>query len=518
MIGGDLVISFCLFYDKIMTRIDIHIDIKGVNMSKVKAPLFEKLLSHYQSNPVSFHVPGHKTGQGFPSFGKKVFQDLLKIDMTEISGLDDLHQPNGVILEAEKKAASLFKADQTFFLVNGSTAGNLAMILATCQPGDKIIVQRNVHKSVIHGMILARAVPVYIDSEMIPSLGIPGSISLHTLKEVLKNHSDAKAIFLMNPNYYGIGIDLTEIINLAHLYQIPVLVDEAHGAHFGFHPDFPKSAIQMGADVVVQSTHKMLSAMTMGSMLHVKGTLIEIDRLKFFLSMVQSSSPSYPIMASLDLARQGIEEHGETLWKEILLGLDWFLEQTHSFQSIRLHHRIASYYYQDPLKLIIHGIVGNISGFVIQELLEEKGIYPELSDLFNTLLITSYGTTIDDLKRLLIVLKEIEQQLPLLSKKCNEKDFTKTFTDYPKNKFNESKVSLEQILYGRSTTVPLEQAAGKIAAEMVIPYPPGIPVVQLGEEMTQEMINYLIALKNQGAKFQGVLDHQLKNIKVLEGK
>lgn len=483
-----------------------------------KAPLFEKLLSHNKLTPISFHVPGHKMGQGFNPIGIDVFKEILKIDMTEISGLDDLHQPDGVILEAEQRAARVFRAEHTFFLVNGSTTGNIAMIMAVCQPGDNIIVQRNVHKSVIHGIMLARAIPIYISPEIIPTLGIPGSIKKEQLIETLKSHPDAKAVFIMNPNYYGIGIDLTEIIKLIHDHNIPVLIDEAHGAHFGFHPKLPKSSLDMGADIVVQSTHKTLSAMTMGSMLHVKSKYVDIERLKLFLSMVQTSSPSYPIMASLDLTCQLLDSKGQSLWEDILQVLNWFYEKTHLLKSLIVEHKLNEHYYIDPLKIVIHSQYKNISGFYIQKLLEEKNIYTELADLNNTLSIVTYGTRSQDLELLYKGLNEIDDNIISGLENENIKDtnniqITEELYSIYNNK---SKISLEKIIYGKNKEVSLFDSIGKIAAEMVIPYPPGVPVLQLGEEITQEAINYIILLKNNGARFNGVHDSSLNKIKVLE--
>ncbi len=486
---------------------------------KIKAPLFQQLMDHYHKNPVSFHVPGHKMGRGFNPIGSDIYREILKIDMTEISGLDDLHQPEGVILAAQEKAAWLFQSKQTFFLVNGSTSGNLAMILATCEPGDKIIVQRNVHKSVINALMLARAKPIYITPDIISTLQIPGSIHKSNLKEVLINHPDAKAVFITNPNYYGIGIELIEIIQLVHHFNIPLLVDEAHGAHFGFHPDFPKSAIQLGADLVVQSTHKTLTSMTMGSMLHVQGDYVDIDRLKLFLSMVQTSSPSYPIMASLDLARQILEEEGSRLWDEQLNMIKWLHKGSNHFKNILIYSQVDKKYVLDPLKIIIHSKNDHISGFYLQKYFEKKDIFVELSDINNTLLIVTQGTSSKDIEVLYKAMIDLDDDITRLleSKKPEIKDVVPPIDkSYYTFQSKESKVSLEKVLYGKKISTPLHLTIGKIAAEMIIPYPPGIPIIHLGEEITKEAINYLLLLKDKGVRFQGTHDKDLNSIKTLE--
>ncbi|TCS77951.1 aminotransferase class I/II-fold pyridoxal phosphate-dependent enzyme [Tepidibacillus fermentans] len=486
-------------------------------MKKQNTYLFEQLQLHHQKRPISFHVPGHKMGKGFDPLGREFFQDILQIDLTEVSGLDDLHQPESVILDSEKRAARVFKAKATFFLVNGSTAGNLAMILATCKPGDKIIVQRNVHKSVIHGLILAKTIPIYVQPEYIPSLGIWGSVSLETIEKALMDHPEAKAVLLTNPNYYGIGVDLTEIARLVHRYRIPLLIDEAHGAHFGFHKSFPKSSIQMGADLVVQSTHKTLSAMTMGSMLHVNyDSLIDIERLKFFLSVVQTSSPSYPIMASLDLTCRLIEEKGESLWDPVLEWLQWFDEKASTLDGIQVQHLIPSQYFTDPLKRTIQSQIPKVSGFDLQRQLEESNIFTELADRWNTLAIMTYGNTLGDIKALYHSLSIIDQ--------LYQEDLLKEGKSIPSMEFNfhqidqeqTSTISLDQVIYGRKKVVPLKASVGMIAAEMVIPYPPGIPLIQLGERITKGMVSYLLELKEMGSKFQGVVDPTISTINVVD--
>jgi len=488
-------------------------------MSSTERPvLFEKLRSHYNQSPVSFHVPGHKLGVGFPPHGKSIFNNILSIDMTEITGLDDLHQPEGVIKQAQLKAAKLFSADQTFFLVNGSTAGNLAMVLSVCQPGDKIIVQRNVHKSIINAMMLARAVPIYITPEEISTLGITGAVTVEQVKDALIKSPDAKAVFIMNPNYYGICIDITDIAEVAHKYDIPLLVDEAHGAHFGLHPSLPPSALQMGADMVVQSTHKTLSALTMGSMLHIKGKLIDIDRVKLFLSMIQSSSPSYPIMASLELSVQWIAEQGEKLWYTALNAVN-ILKKRDSFQTLELFPSIDPKYLVDPLKLIIHSKSSAISGFELQQRLQQKNIYTELADLQNVLAIITFGNTINDLDKLYIAIKEIDQDIINHSYDLNGFEANQPIYPISDNILNiqsKSEVSLEKVLYGKKESVLFEDSVGKVSAEMVIPYPPGIPMIQLGERITKEVIQYLLLIKEKGAKFQGIQDQSLKFIQVLD--
>ncbi len=487
-------------------------------MSKIHAPIFEKLVRHYKSSIASFHVPGHKMGKAFNPIGKKYYKELLKLDMTEITGLDDLHQPKGIILEAEKRAANLYQADKTFFMVNGSTSGNLAMILATCQPGDKIIVQREVHKSVINGLILARARPIYIDSERITQLGISGGISKSSLINALRMNEDVKAVLITNPSYYGISINIKCISDIVHKYNIPLLVDEAHGAHFGFHPRFPSSAIQGGADIAVQSTHKTLSALTMGSMLHVKSKYIEIDRLGMFLSMIQTSSPSYPIMASLDLTCAWLESEGDRLWDKTFVNLDNFYKKAINLKNINVIHNFENdNLLLDPLKIIIHSNNRSYSGVSLQENLENKKIFTELADLYNILAIISNGTSNKDLNNLLSSLMKIDNEIS--TNKIKKTNLQSLIFDYYPDSNGLKEVSLDKMLYSRTTIVPMFEAIGKIAAEMITPYPPGIPVVQIGEVISKESIEYLLQLKKIGINIYGVYNNgKENNIKVINDK
>lgn len=273
-------------------------------MDQNKLPLFEALLAHHQKNSSSFHVPGHKNGVLMPEAAKLWYRSLLPLDVTELSGLDDLHHPSGVIKEAEQLTADLYRSERCFFLVGGSTAGNLAMILATCEEGDTVLVQRNSHKSILNGLRLAKVQPIFLQPKFDREAQIATCLDEDDVIENIKKFSDAKAIIITNPNYYGFTVSLKNIVTEAHKYDIAVLVDEAHGAHFGHQSSLlPKSALEDGADVVVQSAHKTLPAMTMSSYLHFNSKLVDIEKLAYYLQVLQSSSPSYPLMASLDLAR-----------------------------------------------------------------------------------------------------------------------------------------------------------------------------------------------------------------------
>lgn len=480
-------------------------------MTEPRAPLFERLVCQHEGTLAAFHMPGHKGGRGASPAGAKYYQELLKLDLTELAGLDDLHHPQGVILEAQQLAARLFRAEQTFFLVNGTTSGNLAMVLAVCNAGDKLIVERNAHKSIINGLLLAGARPVYVAPEFDQELGIARGVTLASLQEALAANPDAKGVLITSPNYYGYASDVAAISELVHHYNMPLLVDEAHGAHYGFHPDFPLSAMMQGADIAVQSTHKMLSAMGMGSMLHVSGDRIDRERLSMFLAMVQSSSPSYPIMASLDLTRAWIETSGSAIWDEALAAIVDFQE---SMKGWLIELELVSY---EPLKLIIHlkhqiEISGRIfTGEDLNQRLMNRGIYVELVDYRNALCLFSAGTTKQELDILGSALIELDQELGEERARSEWGELTKSSEHsatllLPPIDYSFQGIDLSYILKARSELVPLAGAKNRRAAEMITPYPPGIPVIQLGERVTSEMIDYLSRLLDAGMAVNGVRD------------
>jgi arginine/lysine/ornithine decarboxylase len=325
-------------------------------MDQKWTPLYDALMRHKEQKPVSFHVPGHKNGQIFNEKARLVFESILTIDMTEISGLDDLHSPDGPILEAEQLLAELYQVKSSYFLVNGSTVGNLAMILATCEKSDVVLVQRNCHKSVLHGLMLAEVEPVFIAPEIDEEWGLAGGVRLKDLQEALQAYPQTKAIILTHPTYHGQSNELTEIVSIAHKKNIPVLVDEAHGAHFILGSPFPESAIKAGADVVVHSAHKTLPAMTMGSYLHVNSELINENRVAFYLQMLQSSSPSYPIMASLDLARAYLASFSAENKEILLKKISSFRDELKQIKDIDVMEGTNDRL--DPLKITIRSKMG----------------------------------------------------------------------------------------------------------------------------------------------------------------
>ncbi|MBA9087590.1 arginine/lysine/ornithine decarboxylase [Fontibacillus solani] len=508
---------------------------------KFKAPLFEALRQYKARKDASFHVPGHKDGQAYPCMKQNddTLTGVMEIDTTEITGTDDLHHPEGVIREAQELAADLFGAEETFFLVGGSTAGNLALILSVCTtPGDVLLVQRNVHKSVIHGFMLANANAVFLEPQQDASSGLMTIPSEETVREALHRYPDAKGLLVTSPNYYGMGASLFPLAKLCHANGVPLLVDEAHGAHYGLHPDLPKSALEAGADGVVQSTHKMLTAMTMGAMLHVQGNLLNVNVIRQRLAMVQSSSPSYPIMVSLDLSRGMIQSQGSDFFTEGLALVEQLIEGIGDLQRIHFLKPGASgnndaYSIQDPFKFVLYDEEGQWSGYKLQETLEAEGCIPEMSDDHYVVLALSSATSQWDIVRLLNALRKIDHLMQVSTWNIENKEDIYDDTQKGLDIEVEAEIDLDQgnsryaeavsdkvhfdlriVAAEEIESVRVEECEGRQAAEMVIPYPPGIPILYPGEPISARTANQLVRLKYAGAKCQGTADPTLTTIQV----
>jgi arginine decarboxylase len=484
-----------------------------MNDKRIEAPIFNRLKAFKDQQNARFHVPGHKGGAFFLNQAKPLFSSMLEIDVTEITGMDDLHDPQEMIAEAQQLAATCFNADRTYFLVNGSTVGNLAMIMATLQKGDQVLVQRNSHKSVFHALAMAEAEAIFLQPEYCPTFNVPVGVTLDQVTEAFSHYPQLKAILLTYPNYYGMAPEIKEIIQLAHQQKALVLVDEAHGAHFGQYRALPPSAMQLGAEISVQSTHKMLSSMTMTSMLHVQGKRVDLRDLEFYLHSLQSSSPSYPLLASLDVARAQLQRMNHAEWDQSLAEYKYLRAQIDSIKGYSVSYtekegndslKKQTLYNMDPFKLIIQPILG-MTGYQLQSLLEEHGIYLELADSDNVLLTLPLIPKQEWNERLIDALQSIAR-----SYMDDVDDHTKIhFTDFTShshiNKKHTDLIKIKMKTYRSSDVkeVSLDQSKGERVAEMITPYPPGIPILIPGEKITQDMIDYILALQQQGAHFQG---------------
>jgi arginine/lysine/ornithine decarboxylase len=452
-----------------------------------RTPLIEAIERHLSINPISFHVPGHKNGL---LMGDDLF---YQSDLTEISGLDDLHDPHEAIREAEELLAEVYGSLKSYFLVNGSTVGNITAILASCEPGDKVFVQRNCHKSVLNGIKLAKAVPVFIETECDDG-GTALGIRMDAVEDALKVFPQVKACVLTYPTYYGFTYNLKEIIKKLHKHDVTCIIDEAHGAHFTLGAPFPDSSMGCGADIVVHSAHKMLPAMTMGSYLHIGSKRVNEHKVKEYLTMLQSSSPSYPIMASLDYARSYVG----TFLKE---DLDKTLEDIRGFiyGIERIHPQLIVKQAHDPLKLIMK--LEGRTGYALQGLLESEGVYPELADLNQVLLILPLGK-----RGLSFPYKEALSRInKALENEPVEEVIPMEGTNRPRSKASFSTLALTwEEMDGKSEIlVSLDAAEGEVSAGMVTPYPPGIPLLVPGERITADVTRRLKEYIVNKANIQG---------------
>lgn len=472
-------------------------------MKQIKRPLLDAMAGFKEKNPISLHVPGHKNGM--ISSLPDDFQTALRYDFTELEGLDDLHEPTEAIKEAQQKLADLYGADQSFFLINGSTVGNLAMIYATCQKGDTVIVQRNAHKSIFHALELTGADPVFIsptwDSEMMTA----SMVASANIQQAIEQYPTAKAVLLTYPTYYGqTGTDMQKIIELAHAAHIPVLVDEAHGAHFVVGESFPQSALTLGADVVVHSAHKTLPAMTQASFLHIRSKLVSTEKIMHYLQMLQSSSPSYLLMASLDDARAYVEAY-------TMEDQQYFMEERNRFiAQLKEVSKLEVVESDDPLKLLLR--MEGYSGFDLQKQLEEAGVYTELADPYQVLVV-------------LPLLKLNAKNR--LDEACEKvKTATAALTNNKRTQYIEvlpsMDISASRPVYAFSQLHEIEKewidynaAVGRIAAGSIIPYPPGIPLVIAGERITEAHVQALRQYLQMRAKFQGTIQIEKQEVYVV---
>jgi arginine decarboxylase len=444
-------------------------------MDQSRAPLWEALKKHRRRTKGNFHVPGHKEGRVFDREAYGDFAGLLSFDLTEVGELDDLHAPAGVIREAQQLAAELFHADQTRFLVGGTTAGILASILTVCRPGDKIIVARHCHQSVFHGCWLAGATVVPIAYQLDATTGLELPTSLAAVEQLLQLHPDAKAVVLTSPTYFGVVQQVERLAELVHRYEIPLIVDEAHGAHFGFHPTLPERAVTAGADISIQSTHKLLPAMTMASMLHTRGALVDPAVIDESLRMIQSSSPSYPLLASLDLARRYMAEKGE---RQLARTMAQIAEARQQLQQIPQLRECAIADRMDPYKLSLAS--EQYTGYELSEELERVGIYVELADIAKLLVVCSLGTTQSELDYLVTSLQQ-----------CHGGDARRSsasLTVPPESQEGEP-LPYAKCKERERRLVPAAEAIGLRSAAHLLAYPPGIPLVLMGEVIQQEMID-----------------------------
>jgi arginine/lysine/ornithine decarboxylase len=478
----------------------------------VKMPLFAKILEHCEGDRARFHIPGHRQGMGLPRELREVAPEFYKMDLTEVPGLDDLHNPEGVIAEAQKLASRLYGAGDTFFLVNGTTCGLQALILSTAGENERVLVPRNAHRSVLGGLILSGAVPEYLQPEIIPHFEIAGAIPLDELKEKMSNGFNYKAVLALHPTYYGTVGDLTGLVDEAHKRDLPVIVDEAHGTHLYFHRQTPRGALRCGADGVVQSVHKTGGSFTQSSWLHLQGNLINKKRLKDALRLVQTTSPSYILLASLDAARFQLAEEGKQIMERTL---ELAIKARRSISEIKglvlLDEKYSGkgLFHIDPTRLVISVKGLGLTGFQVKEILSSRyRVELEMADLNNIVAVISLGTTPEDVHMLVEALRDLSTgQRPV----AGGGQRSMTLPPIPPLGLSPRKAWM-----AGSRGVKLEEAIGSISGEMVCVYPPGIPVICPGEEITREVYDYLRQVRKLKLHCQGPEDPELNTVRIID--
>lgn len=481
-------------------------------MNQQQTPLFDALKQYHQENVIPFDVPGHKHGKGLKDLGAFLGSTVMEVDVNSMKCLDNLSNPKGVIAESEKLLAEAYGGEHGFFLVNGTSCGVQAMIMSVCKPGDKLIMPRNAHKSAINGLILSGAVPVYVQPEYNTELGIAFGLTTKKLKEAILEHPDAKAVFIINPTYFGAVSELKSIVELAHAHGMAVLVDEAHGAHLNFHKDLPMSAMAAGADMSAVSLHKTGGSLTQSSGLVMQGNRVNKNHVRKILNLSQTTSASYLLMTSLDLARRNLAVHGEALLQEVL-DLSRYareeINQIHGFHAFGKELEGTPGVYEfDETKLVINTRGIGMTGFHVYDLLrEDYNIQMELGDAYNVLAIISLGDDREALDVLIDALKDLSKrfghQLPLTNSVVPPEGLKPGLS--PRDAF-----------YGDIEKVNISDSVGRISAESVMAYPPGIPVVAPGETITQEVVDYIEFLKSENTMITDLEDENIETIKVIQ--
>lgn len=485
-------------------------------LSQTETPLFNGLLKHANKNPIPFHIPGHKKGIGSdPEFRSFIGDNMLSIDLINIEPLDDLHHPRGIIKDSQDLAADAFGSDYTFFSVQGTSGAIMTMVLSVCGPGDKIIVPRNVHKSVTSAIIFSGATPIFIHPELDQTLGISHGITPDAVNNALHAHPDTKAVLLINPTYFGIAADLKQLVDIAHSFHVPVLVDEAHGVHIHFHDDLPLSAMQAGADLAATSVHKLGGSLTQSSVLNLKEGLVSHERVQTVMSMLTTTSTSYILLASLDMARKQLATKGQELIAQTIQLAQEVRTAINKLPNLycvgeEIIGSEATFNY-DPTKLIISVKDLGMSGYDVEVWLREHyTIEVELSDLYNILCIITPGDSKVETDILVQALSKLALDKQSIAVPQN-KTIEVTIPEIPL-----LALSPRDAFYAEAELIALHDSAGRISAEAIMVYPPGIPIFIPGEIITNENISYIYKNLEAGLPVQGLEDETLQNIRVIK--
>ena len=474
------------------------------------APVYEALERFRRQRVVPFDVPGHKRGRGNPELVKLLGEQCVSLDVNSMKPLDNLCHPVSVIYDAEELAADAFGAAHAYFMVGGTTSSVQSMVLTACKAGDKIIMPRNVHRSVINALVLCGAEPVYVDPDVDKHIGIALGMELSKVEQAILEHPDATAVFVNNPTYYGICSDLRSIVRIAHEHGMMVLVDAAHGTHLSFNENLPVSAMEAGADMAAVSMYKSGGSLTQSSLL-LLGKNVNTRYVEQIINLTQTTSASYLLLSSLDISRRNLALRGRQSFEKVASMAEYAREEINSIGGYYAYGKDlvngSSIFDFDVTKLSVYTRDIGLTGIEVYDLLrDEYDIQIEFGDIGNILAYISIGDRIQDIERLVGALEDIKR---LYSKPVsllhNAEYITPIVAATPQKAF-----------YADKELIPIRETAGRICGEFVMCYPPGIPILAPGEKITQEIIDYTLFAKEKGCSMQGPEDGTLERLNVLK--
>ncbi|MGI5823737.1 MAG: aminotransferase class I/II-fold pyridoxal phosphate-dependent enzyme [Dethiobacteria bacterium] len=499
---------------------------KGIPPGQRRAPLYAAVRAHLRKGYLALHVPLHGGGDGAPDLRRRGFSTALRFDLTELDALDDLHLPRGAIGQAQKLAAALFGAQATFFLVNGVTGGLLALFSALCRPGEKVLLTRMAHKAALHGIALSGARPVYLPVERDRRSGFPLNVAVKTVERALQEHPAARLLFLTSPSYWGVTADLKAMQRIAAQHNVLLAVDEAHGTHFPFYREPLPHSAAAGADIWLHSAHKSLGSLTPGAFLHLgKKALPYVPRLKFWLQALQTSSPSYLVMLSLDLARRQAALKGGRLFTGAWHWAGRLQREIKTRGFTLLNVAPGGEFSLDPCRVTLL-CPGGTGSALARKLAQKYRWQVEMSGRGYLLAITGPAQLSLAPRKLARQLERARTALPFFSQAGGRASVPITAADFsadfppdlcrkegaPRAAFS---LTPGEALRLPSYSLPLPAAAGKICAEMVVLSPPGIPLLAPGETIREEVLVHLRHQQARGRLFQGAADPALRTIKVV---
>ena len=476
------------------------------------APIYEALEQFRRMRIVPFDVPGHKRGRGNPELSELLGDRCVNIDVNSMKPLDNLCHPVSVIKAAEELAAEAFGAAHAFLMVGGTTSAVQSMALACCKKGDKIIMPRNVHRSIINALVLCGARPVYVNPDVDRHLGISLGMKVEQVEQAIRDNPDAVAVFVNNPTYYGICSDLRTIVEAAHSHGMKVLVDEAHGTHFYFGENFPVTAMAAGADMASVSMHKSGGSLTQSSLLLV-GKDMHPGYVRQIINLTQTTSASYLLLASLDISRRNLALRGREAFARVAELAEYAREEINRIGGYyafgdELVNRDSVYAF-DPTKLSVHTLDIGLAGIEVYDILrDEYNIQIEFGDLGNMLAYLSIGDRKQEVERLVSALADIKRR------------YQKDKTGMLSQEYIPPRVVMtpQESFYAPKEQLPIQEAEGRICSEFVMCYPPGIPILAPGEEITDEIIEYILYAKEKGCSMTGPEDEKIEKLNVVTEK